>query len=66
MDHRDHGTVGRVRGHTDKNGKISKKEFMAFMEAEFERLDKDKSGELDAKELTHSKLRVSHFANERK
>ncbi|HUE22064.1 MAG TPA: EF-hand domain-containing protein [Bryobacteraceae bacterium] len=51
---------------TDKNGKISKKEFMAFMEAEFERLDKDKSGELDAKELTHSKLRVSHFANERK
>jgi hypothetical protein len=24
---------------TDKNGKISKQEFMAFMEAEFERLD---------------------------
>jgi Ca2+-binding EF-hand superfamily protein len=47
---------------TDKNGKISKKEFMAFMEAEFERLDKDKSGELDAKELRQSKLRVSHPA----
>jgi len=47
---------------TDKNGKISKKEFMTFMEAEFERLDKDKSGELDAKELRLSKLRVSHPA----
>jgi hypothetical protein len=47
---------------TDKNGKISKKEFMAFMDAEFERLDKDKSGELDAKELRQSKLRVSHPA----
>jgi len=51
---------------TDKNGKISKKEFMTFMEAEFERLDKDKSGELDVKELAQSKLRVSHFAGERK
>jgi Ca2+-binding EF-hand superfamily protein len=29
---------------TDKNGKISKQEFTKFMEAEFERLDKDKSG----------------------
>ena len=48
---------------TDKNGKISKQEFMKFMEAEFERLDKDKSGELDVKELAQSKLRVSHFAN---
>jgi EF-hand domain pair len=38
---------------TDKNGKISKAEFMKFMEAEFDRLDEDKSGELDPKELTH-------------
>lgn len=45
---------------TDKNGRISKKEFMDFMEAEFERLDKDKSGELDVKELTQSELRASH------
>jgi Ca2+-binding EF-hand superfamily protein len=45
---------------TDKNGKISRKEYMAFMEAEFDRLDKDKSGELDPKELTQSQLRVSH------
>jgi Ca2+-binding EF-hand superfamily protein len=44
---------------TDKNGKISKKEYMAFMEAEFNRLDTDKSGELDAKELTQSQMRVS-------
>jgi hypothetical protein len=35
---------------------------MAFMEAEFERLDKDKSGELDANELKLSRLRVSHPA----
>jgi hypothetical protein len=34
----------------DKSGKISKKEFMALMSAEFDRLDTDKSGELDAKE----------------
>jgi Ca2+-binding EF-hand superfamily protein len=45
----------------DKNGKISKQEYMNFMEKEFDRLDKDKSGELDPKELTQSQLRVSHF-----
>jgi len=45
---------------TDKNGKISKEEYMKFMGAEFDRLDKDKSGDLDVKELTQSKLRVSH------
>jgi len=48
---------------TDKKGKISKQEWMRFMEAEFERLDKLKSGELDVKELTQSKLRVSHFVS---
>jgi Ca2+-binding EF-hand superfamily protein len=36
---------------TDKRGKVSKAEFMAFMEAEFDRLDKDKSGEVDLREL---------------
>lgn len=45
---------------TDKNGKISKKEYMSFMEAEFDRLDKNKSGDLDVKELTQSKLMASH------
>jgi len=32
-------------------------------EAEFNRLDKDKSGQLDPKELTQSQLRVSHFSH---
>jgi EF hand len=41
---------------TDKNGKISKQEFMKFMEAEFEKPDKGKSGDLDVKELTQSKV----------
>jgi hypothetical protein len=45
---------------TDKNGKIAKQDWMKFMEAEFERLDKSKNGQLDVKELTQSKLRVSH------
>ena len=40
---------------TDKSDKISKQEWMKFMEAEFDRLDKDKKGQ--------SKLRVSHFVN---
>jgi hypothetical protein len=44
---------------TDKNGKISKKEFMDFMAAEFDRLDKDKSGELDPKELTQSRIKAT-------
>ena len=48
---------------TDKKGKISKQEWMKFMEAEFDRLDKDKTGELDVMELTQSKLRVSHFTS---
>ena len=47
---------------TDKSGKISKKEFMDFMEAEFDRLDTDKSGQLDVKELTKSRVRASRPA----
>ncbi len=47
---------------TDKSGKISKQEFMRFMEAEFDRLDKDKSGELDVKELAQSQIRPSRPA----
>jgi EF hand len=45
---------------TEQNGKISKQEWMKFMEAEFDQLDKDKLGQLDAKELSQSKLQVSH------
>jgi Ca2+-binding EF-hand superfamily protein len=57
-------SVGEVRQlvimmDTDKNGKVSKKEFMDFMSAEFDRLDSDKSGELDVKELSKSAMRPS-------
>ncbi len=45
----------------DKDGKVSRQEFMAFMQAEFERLDKDKSGKLDIKQLTQSKTPSSQF-----
>jgi hypothetical protein len=48
---------------TDQSGKISKQEWMNFMQAEFDRLDKDKKGQLDVRELTQSKLRVSHPVN---
>ena len=46
---------------TNNNGEITKNEWMAFMEAEFDRLDKNKTGELDPKELAHSRIQVSHF-----
>jgi hypothetical protein len=46
----------------DKNGKVSKEKYMRFMEAEFERLDKEKKGELDVKELTKSTTTASRFA----
>ena len=44
---------------TDKNGKVYKQAWMMFMEAEFDRLDKDKKGELDPRELQRSNLPVS-------
>jgi hypothetical protein len=36
----------------DKDGKVSKQDFMKFMEAEFDRLDKTKERKLDVKKLT--------------
>jgi EF hand len=48
---------------TDNKGKISKQEWMKFMEAEFDSRDKDKSGQLDVKELRQSRLRVSSFTS---
>jgi hypothetical protein len=39
---------------------------MRFMEAEFDRLHKNKSGELGAKELAQSKLPVSHLTSAEK
>jgi CRISPR/Cas system-associated endonuclease Cas3-HD len=41
---------------TDKNGKISKAEWIKFMSDEFDRLDTDHSGELDPKELLQSQV----------
>jgi Ca2+-binding EF-hand superfamily protein len=43
----------------DRNGKISKQEFMAFMDAEFTRLDTNKDGQLDVYELTGLRVRRS-------
>ena len=43
---------------TDKNGKISKQEWMKFMEIEFDKLDKNKTGQLDQKELLQSRVLV--------
>ena len=45
---------------SDKSGKISRAEYMAFMAAEFERLDVNHDGELDLKELEKSDLAVLH------
>jgi hypothetical protein len=45
---------------TDKNGKISKQEWMKFMEAEFDRLDVEKNGELGVKEIAQSSLHPTY------
>ena len=42
--------------HADKKGMVSRQEYMKFMEAEFDRLDKEKKGELDARKLAQSNL----------
>ncbi len=42
---------------TDQNGKVSKKEFMAYMSAEFDRLDVNHDGSLDVKELAAIRVR---------
>ena len=43
---------------TDKNGKISKEEWMRFMEAEFDKLDLEKKGKLDQTEIRRSTFYV--------
>jgi hypothetical protein len=43
---------------TDKSGKISKQQWMAFMEAEFDRLDLEKKGELDQTAIRQSTVYV--------
>lgn len=46
---------------TDKEGKISKEAWMKFMSAEFDRLDKTKTGTIDPKtlELDRAPVRVT-------
>src|ERR1700678_4181323 len=39
---------------TDKNGTVSKDEFMQFMAQKFDRLDLDKSGRLESNELSNA------------
>jgi 5S rRNA maturation endonuclease (ribonuclease M5) len=46
---------------SDKQGKVSKQQFMQFMEAEFERLDTAKKGELDVKQLTTQTVTAKNF-----
>jgi len=41
---------------SDKRGKISKQQWMAFMEAEFDRLDVEKKGELDQTVIRQSMM----------
>ena len=50
-----------LRMNQDRDGKVSKQEFMRFMEAEFDRLDKEKDGKLDVKEVTQPQARVRGF-----
>lgn len=45
---------------TDKNGKVSKQEFLHFMEAEFDFADRNHDGELDPKELQHLLRHLRH------
>ena len=45
---------------TDKNGKVSKEEFMRFMEAEFDFADKNKDGQLDPVEMKKFVYRMNH------
>ena len=44
----------------DKSGKVSRDEFMAFMAAEFDRLDVNKDGELDISELQGLRVAPRH------
>lgn len=46
---------------TDSHGMISRQQYMKFMEAEFQRLDKNKQGQLDARQLNQSTLSAGRF-----
>jgi hypothetical protein len=44
---------------TDQRGKISKQQWLAFMDAEFDRLDVEKKGELDQTAIRRSMAHVT-------
>jgi Ca2+-binding EF-hand superfamily protein len=47
---------------TDKDGRISKKEWMDFMSAEFDRLDTDHNGFIDQHDLMATTIHVQHVS----
>lgn len=46
---------------TDRHGQVSRHDYMQFMEEEFERLDKNKTGELDVRPLTQPTITANRF-----
>jgi Ca2+-binding EF-hand superfamily protein len=44
----------------DTNGQVSRAEFMQFMEAEFDRLDRDRSGQLSSEEFSRIGIHYGH------
>jgi hypothetical protein len=48
---------------TDRDGKISKQEWMSFMGSTFDQLDQNKTGKLDPKELSQLTLPGMTFAS---
>jgi hypothetical protein len=46
----------------DSHGMVSKQDYMCFMEAEFQRLDKEKNGELDVRALTQPTVTANRYA----
>jgi Ca2+-binding EF-hand superfamily protein len=48
---------------TNASGQISKEEWLKFMEAEFDRLDKSKTGKVNLKDISQSHQHVARSAN---
>jgi Ca2+-binding EF-hand superfamily protein len=48
---------------TNASGQISKEEWLKFMEAEFDRLDKSKTGKVDLKDISQSHQHATRSAN---
>ena len=49
---------------TNKDGKISKKEWMDFMSKEFDRLDTNHDGFIDVKDLMKTRVTITHVPTE--